>query len=80
MKFALVLITLVLLCGCDSTHGPTIDKAAELANQLTYFKDTRTGLCYAAVQSMTNGGFMVTSITNVPCKTNPGFVVDGDTK
>jgi len=34
---------------------------------ITYFKDGRTGLCFAAVNSISNSGYEVTSIACVPC-------------
>lgn len=45
------------------------DKAQtkSIEDNLTYFKDEKTGLCFAAINSQTYGFNTVTSITCVPC-------------
>ena len=37
-----------------------------VTNKIEYFKDSRTGLCFAMYSNMVYGGF-ATSITCVPC-------------
>lgn len=52
-----------LLTGCEVTsrpHTPDTD-------DLRYFRDERTGLCFAALSSATHSGYRVVSITHVPC-------------
>ncbi len=40
----------------------------KIENKIVYFKDARTGLCFATLNSKTYGGSQVTSITCVPCE------------
>lgn len=54
MKNILLLTMVLSLTAC------TMD-------DITYTKDSRTGLCFAHQTSMTNNGSLIDSITNVPC-------------
>lgn len=56
------------MIACDTTDPVPKDRAVEAGRNLTYFRDERTGLCFAAVQSTSYYGYMVTSIANVPCE------------
>lgn len=38
-----------------------------ISGQLSYFKDDRTGICFAVINSASYVGFEITSITQVPC-------------
>jgi hypothetical protein len=65
-KFTRLLIGIMalgFLTGCQLNNAPT--KISE--NNLIYFKDSRTGLCFAAINSQVYGGYQSTSITNVSC-------------
>lgn len=56
---------LVALMSCQMSSETDTQKAAK---KMTYFKDKKTGLCFAAVNSETYGVRMVvTSIACVPC-------------
>ncbi len=58
-------IVLILIQGCQINEKPEVEGIKE---NLVYFKDNKTGLCFAAVNS-TNTKSMSnsTSITCVPC-------------
>lgn len=66
----IVLCGILMFCGCSIT----IDKVDtdKFKKKISYFKDERTGLCFAAV-AMKKGAFTVTnnqngvSFTCVPC-------------
>lgn len=71
MKKILIVLALTLLVissGC--TYGTQYSEKSdnhEIVKKITYFKDKRTGLCYAVVNSHTAYGYSVTSFTCVPC-------------
>lgn len=56
-----------MLAGCSVQDKTSAEKAAEIANKLTYVKD-KYGLCYATIGSYSYGANIVTSITAVPCE------------
>jgi len=60
---AVVAALALLTTGC----GATDPAASDIAAHLTYFRDPKTHLCFAAVGSRTYGAYTVTSITTVPC-------------
>lgn len=52
----IILLTMVLsLTACN-------------IDDISYTKDSRTGLCFAHQTSFTNNGSLIDSITNVPCE------------
>jgi hypothetical protein len=58
VRRAAVVIALALVClGCDEMTKQAIQ-------QISYFRDERTGLCFAAMDLGTRGGVL----TNVPCE------------
>jgi hypothetical protein len=52
------------LLSCQSTTRPN---TKSLGNDVTYFKDTITNLCFGAIASQTNTPYDIVSITCVPC-------------
>jgi hypothetical protein len=60
----LVLTAALFLTSCQSNDKP--DKI-EPSQTISYFKDQRTGICFAAINSYTYGWSYVTSIATVPC-------------
>ncbi len=58
-------LIILIIQGCQINEKPEVDSIKE---NLVYFKDSKTGLCFAAVNS-TNTKSMSnsTSITCVPC-------------
>lgn len=62
-KLILLTIMVIGILSCQDNSPANVEKL----NELTYFKDGRTGLCFAAINSLTYGGGKVTSITCVPC-------------
>lgn len=52
MKKLLVILVIILFCGC-SAHPSRVSKknARKLANKITYVQDKKTGLCYAVASS-----------------------------
>jgi len=53
---------MLLMTGCQMNSAPRGLKGGDI----TYFRDSRTDLCFAAINSNASG-YNVTSITNVPC-------------
>lgn len=69
MKKSIFIISLALIFfGCQSTEQTD---TSEISDNLSYFKDSRTGLCFAAINSNTKDGWEVISITCVPCDSVP---------
>lgn len=65
-KVILFSIMVVALLGCQMSSTPNVDKVCD---NLIYFKDSRTGLCFAAINSVSSSsGNEYTSITCVPCE------------
>ncbi len=66
--FIAVLAACAFLAACDSDIEAR-HEAPPALNQgnIRYVKDTRTGLCFAAYNSSTDEGYVVTSLSNVPC-------------
>ena len=63
------LLLLVALAGCTE---------AAPSNQTPlpgYFTDQRTGLCFAAIESVTYAGYQVVSLTAVPCDQVPPMLL-----
>lgn len=61
----MIMILLVSLSGCQINEKPEVDSIKE---NLVYFKDDRTGLCFAAVNSTNTKSLSnSTSIACVPC-------------
>lgn len=65
MKKIVVLIGLIaILSACQMS---TQTNVKSVGRNLTYFKDARTGLCFASVNSNSTQGGSYTSIACVPC-------------
>jgi hypothetical protein len=61
------LLIMLLLFGVYSCQINTPTNKEETLGKITYIRDYKTGLCFATINSITYGGFSVTSITCVPC-------------
>jgi hypothetical protein len=58
-----------LLAGCEPvTSTPEPQTVARVAGEIAYFRDARTGLCFASVSSASYSAYRVLSIANVPCE------------
>ena len=68
----IVVCTVVLaLAGCNADVRPTSqEKADEVADQVVYSRDNRTGLCFAVIGSMSGIDIRSQSLsmTWVPCE------------
>ena len=62
----LVLIIVFMIFGLSSCHRDRITEIKEVLTTMFYFRDSKTGLCYAAVTNYNQDG-NVTCITCVPC-------------
>lgn len=60
MKKLFLILTCVLMCGCDdqSVQRRRSDRALETATELIYTKDYRTNICYAMIYPQSNYGLM----------------------
>ena len=59
-------LALIFLAGCTSNSAP--DRSDLKSTNIVYFKDDRTNVCYAAMNSLDgHSGWHTTSITYVPC-------------
>ena len=65
MKKIIALLFVLSLVACQNSTKSNVEK---FDSNITYFKDAKTGLCFAAINSRTYGGSDVTSITCVPCE------------
>ncbi len=60
----LMILGVVFLYGCSVPT--TIDNKPNV--KITYFKDEAHNLCFGQMGSQTKDGFIVASITEVPCE------------
>jgi hypothetical protein len=65
MKTVLILLLLATTSGCQHNSIPN---TRNLSDKIVYFKDERTGLCFAAINSATEKGSRITSFTTVDCE------------
>ena len=63
-----------LLSACADSEGNHAAPPALNQDNIRYVKDNRTGLCFAAYNSATDEGYMVTSLSNVPCESVTNLV------
>jgi hypothetical protein len=67
--FMVALVACAFLIGCiDDSEGYHTAPPALNQSNIRYVKDSRTGLCFAAYNSATDEGYVVTSLSNVPCE------------
>jgi len=59
---ALISITMFLFLSCQTSQETNTQ---DVVSSISYFRDSTTGLCFAAVNSVSYPG--ITSITCVPC-------------
>ena len=60
----IILLAIMPFVGCNAiTNKPGSVKPGNIY----YFKDSNSGICFAAINSMTSGFLSVTSISCVPC-------------
>jgi hypothetical protein len=64
MKLGFVLLILLVLCGCQMNNPPTRPGPTDIV----YFQDSRTRLCFAAINSTSYAGYEIMSISAVPCE------------
>lgn len=68
---AIICLCLISLVGC-SVEPSKIEKseAKKMAKKITYFRDTRTGLCFATIASRKTGQASQSGLglSYVPCK------------
>jgi hypothetical protein len=64
-KLLSVVVLATFLIGCSVNSAPSKSDLKE--TNIVYFKDSRTGVCYAAMNSTGSDGFTSTTITYVPC-------------
>ena len=66
VAYVLTLYAVVGLVGCTYNSAP--NPSSLKSGNLTYFKDARTGICYAGMNSLdVHSGWKTTTITYVPC-------------
>lgn len=66
-KFLIVFLCGIILTSCNMTSAPSNSDAQSNVSQISYIKDTRTGLCFGMLNSTSYTGYEITSITCVPC-------------
>jgi hypothetical protein len=69
-----VVAACALLTACQDSEG--FHAAPPALNQINirYVRDSRTNLCFAAYNSATDEGYIVTSLSTVPCEAVESFV------
>lgn len=65
-KLLLILLLSLTAASCSRQSNRNVTSQNVLDN-ITYFKDPKTGLCFASINSVTYNFQWVTSITCVPC-------------
>lgn len=75
LKASLSIVLLCLIACNEQTRREMFPPTEDRANQLTYVKDGRTGLCFVH-NSVNNGhGFSEDVFTNVPCTPEVEFII-----
>jgi hypothetical protein len=70
----MLLSSLLALGGCAHNSAPSMSDLKP--ESIVYFKDTRTGICYAAMNSLDgDSGWYTTTITYVPCTPEVGRMI-----
>ncbi len=68
----------LLLIACDASQSkPSPETVGEAAQNLRYFHDARTGLCFAAVSQLNGELIMQVQVTNVPCNSEVLKLIGG---
>ena len=70
MNFRSVIIACALttlLASCTLPVSLDSYENVDIAENISYVKDKRTGLCFATIASTSMGFFSIISITEVPC-------------
>jgi hypothetical protein len=70
-KLFSILLLAIVISSCENY---TTGTATYVKEGLYYFKDEKTGLCFAALTSTTYSNFRVTSITAVDCDKVKNFI------
>ena len=68
-------IAIAVLCAALSACDSPTDKARDIHNELVYFQDHRTGLCFA--YWMVDGDSRTGVMTDVPCEKVAHLLVNG---
>jgi hypothetical protein len=73
LQLALIGVTigLVASAACDAPSEKSRGALQEAVEKIGFVRDARTGLCFAMLGSTTYSGYIVTSITAVPCDAVP---------
>jgi hypothetical protein len=66
MLLLILVAVLAAAAGCGTMNSAP-SKSDLKEENIVYFKDSRTGICYAALNSASTDGFSSTTITYVPC-------------
>jgi hypothetical protein len=66
--------TVLMLVGCTDTVHVSESTKTDVLRDLAYVRDSRTGLCFAVLQTQGYGGFQSASITNIPCDKMPNEI------
>jgi len=61
----LIILLILFIISCVSREEKRITSTNTTG--ISYIKDNKTGLCFAKFESTTHGGWIITSISNVPC-------------
>lgn len=62
MKIKLLLLLIICISGCTMTKDVTFP-----TDNISYFKDERTNICFARLGSQVEG-YVAVSISEVPCE------------
>jgi len=71
MKKIILILLSITLISCNAE----VSTSEEVKDRITYFKDDRTGLCFAQISSFTHSGFYTVSIATVPCDSVENFLI-----
>lgn len=71
---SLLLVLMITWSACQWNRKPDVIKGDE---NIRYFHDSRTDLCFAAMNSQTGEFYSITSIANVPCTEKVQAIIQG---
>ena len=75
MNRALVAVLLAFLVGCF--RPASIHEQEDIGSNITFFREPRSGLCFAVLKRSGEGSGTFFSIAHVPCESVPAGIPGG---
>lgn len=71
MRITLMLVVALALCGCTQPQTINPGDGDNAISKITYSKDPKTGICFALLGSTGYSGYVIISLTTIPCDKMP---------